>query len=93
MVTPCFTSNKQPRIDELIGKQRTVFVRKHGFEPDGARVGVDLIVDRQKGAGSQSFLLLPIECVDRQLLPALSRSITAGRLSSGMVKTTVIGMS
>src|SRR5579862_172010 len=55
--------HQQPGIDELIGKQRTIFIWKNGLEFESSRGCIDLVVQRQKGSGGELFLLPAIECV------------------------------
>ena len=66
MVDPRFDVQKQLRINELVGKQRIVIVRKHRLQPHSARIGIDLIVHRQKGPRGEHPFVLPIECLDGQ---------------------------
>ena len=63
------SSDQQPGIDELIGKQRTIFILKDGLELESTCGRVDLIVQCQKRSGRELFLLAAIKSVHGHTLP------------------------
>ena len=50
----------QPDIDELAGPEPQVFIRKDGFEPNGAGRGIDLIIDDGEFAFSKRGPIIAI---------------------------------
>ena len=46
---------EQAHVHELIGKQRAVLIVKHGFEGDGAGLGVNLVVCRDQPPRREFF--------------------------------------
>ncbi len=90
---PALDVQQQARIDELIGEQFIVVVREDRLQPHRAGVRIDLVVHGQQRSCGQFLLLLPIEGLDRQLFPGFELVQHGGRLSSAMVKITVIGWS
>ena len=93
-VTPAQRIHQQPRIDKLVRKERIVGVSEErpAFHRPGGRV--DLVVDGQQRPACDFLLCSAIEGIDSKLgARSFRRASTSPRLSSGMVKMTVMGSS
>ena len=84
--------SRSPRVYELIREQSVVGVFESRAELDRTGGGIDLVVDCRQFAGRELGQQSAIVCIDRKggAAYALARALRA-RLSSAMVKTTVIG--
>src|SRR5262245_6843522 len=65
-----FRIQQQPGIHKLTRKKRVVAVRKDGFETDGSRIRVDLVINREQRPAGDFVFRVPVECVDAKLGPS-----------------------
>ena len=84
--------DQQTGVDKLVGEEAQVVVGEAGAHLDGAGGGVDLVVQREDFAAGKFRLRGTVEGFHAELgLSWASCSWTPPRLSSEMVKMTVIG--
>lgn len=83
--------DKQTRIDELIREQSQVRILELAAKTDGPGRAVDLVVEREKFAGSDLRQLGAIVRIDGQTMTTRDLPRTWLRSSSATLKTTVIG--
>ena len=90
-VTSCSVSHQQPCIDKLIGEERIVLVRKSDAAFHGPGRRVNLVIKRQQLSTCNLRLRGAVVGIDGQRGSLAQACTTWPRLSSGMVKITVIG--
>ena len=76
--------DQQARVDELVGKERVVFVVEHGAQLDGAGGGVDLVVEWWRACpGDHSCWGAVVGLARRAVLPCGAASSTCGQAVFG----------